>query len=228
MNRKAYRKKDIPTFFSGIVHSHGIMCINVDFPNISLISNPVQDFKLFEIARLKGTPSGKIILQTRLGHNVKNSQSCQPDAAIQKRYQLLRKKHLGWITRKAACGFYNCFGLVWANRRTAIYEESEISKILSDDGFRQIKTESQLQPGDVVLYRLDDNICHAAIVLELRPLQSGTRNIPWVLSKWSDAFGEDIHALLDVPDILRDCQVEFLTDRLLTDECYEPDQARLR
>lgn len=167
---------------------------------------------MLEIARLVGTSRGKIILQTRGGRNVENSQSCEPDAMFGNRYDRLRGKHFGWVNRKPACGVYNCLGLVWASRRTSIYDEGDISKILKDDGYRQLATEEQPQPGDVVLYRLNGNTLHAAMVLELKPLQPGSR-IPWVLSKWNDASGEDIHALQDIPEHFGDYQIEFWTDR---------------
>jgi hypothetical protein len=146
---------------------------------------------MLEMARLVGTPRQGIILQTRAGHDVANSQSCEPDATIRARYEGLRRKHFAWLGRKPACGLYNCFGLVWASRRTAIYEESDISKILTDDGYRQLMADSELRPGDVVLYRYPGNTLHAAMVVELKSLDTST--IPWVLSKWGPVFGEDLH-----------------------------------
>lgn len=168
---------------------------------------------MLEIARLVGTPPKRIILQTQAGRTVENSQSYEPDVRTKGRYSLLRRKHSNWINRKPACGVYNCFGLVWASRRTSIYDESEISKILTDDGYRMLATEEQIQHGDVILYRLDSNTLHAAIVLELRQLQLGSSTIPWVLSKWGPIFGEDIHHFRDVPDDLRGCPIEIWTDR---------------
>ncbi len=172
---------------------------------------------MLELARLKGTPRQEIILQTRLGRNVENSQSCKPGRNIYDAYHRLVSEHFTWRNRKPACGIYNCFGLVWASRRTSIYDESEIAKILADDGYRQLQNEIHLQPGDVVLYlRQDDRIrdtLHAAIVFRLERI--GTAITPWVLSKWSDVYGEDIHALHDLPKFehYRDCLIEFWTDR---------------
>lgn len=168
---------------------------------------------MLELARLVGTPPKGIILQTRERHNVANSQSCEPDLKTHNDYDKFRKKHNFWINRKPACGVYNCFGMVWASRRTAIYEESDISLILRDDGYRQLLTESQLQPGDIVLYRKNGDTRHAAMVMEIRPL--GSSMVPWVLSKWNDSFGEDLHTLWDIPEILKDCLIEFWTDRPL-------------
>lgn len=174
---------------------------------------------MLEMARLIGTPRGKIILQTRAGRNLENSQSCEPDAKIRNCYNLFRRNQFAWVNRKPACGVYNCFGLVWASRRTSIYDESEISKILTDDGYRQLAPDEQPQPGDIVLYlrqpgdTLRDTL-HAAIVLELEKV--GTYVVPRVLSKWSDVFGEDIHVLTAVPEneYYRNCLIEVWTDRL--------------
>jgi hypothetical protein len=171
---------------------------------------------MLEIARLIGTPAEKFILQTRLRREVENNQSCEPDAAIRAHYDLLRRGHFAWVNRKPACGVYNCFGLVWANRRTSIYEESAISKILKDDGYRKLATDEQPCPGDIVIYlhtgrENSRNTLHAAILLRLDQL--GTEWVPWVLSKWGDAFGEDIHTIKDIPKDFEDCQVELWTDR---------------
>lgn len=173
---------------------------------------------MFELARLKGTPLKRIVLQTREGRNIENNQSPEPGEKIINAYDRLLKDHFGWINRKPACGIYNCFGLAWASRRTSIYDESEIYKILTDDGYRQLQNEVHLQPGDIVLYlHQKENMCdtlHAAVVLKLEMI--GTTIIPWVVSKWSDAYGEAIHALRDLPrgEHYQDCLIEFWTDRL--------------
>lgn len=107
--------------------------------------------------------------------------------------------------------------MVWASRRTAIYEETVISQILTDDGYRRLVNGEDLQPGDIVLYLRPSggtrDTLHAAMVTELR--QFGDSKIAWVLSKWNDAFGEDFHALNDVPECYQDCLIEFWTDRPL-------------
>jgi hypothetical protein len=105
---------------------------------------------------------------------------------------------------------------VWASRRTAIYEENDLLKILANDGYRRIATEGQLQPGDIVFYlrRTEDNsrdTLHVAIVLYLD--QVGSITVPWLLSKWSDQYGEDIHKLRDVPTYYGDYLIELWTDR---------------
>jgi hypothetical protein len=167
---------------------------------------------MFEIARLVGTPPKRFILQTRERRDVANSQSCEPDEKTRTLYHGFRKPHPFWKNRKAACGVYNCAGLVWANRRTSIYDENEYSKILNDDGYRSIASEEQLQPGDIVIYlrRTADNLrntLHVGIVLCLDKV--GATTFKWILSKWSDQYGEDIHKLKDVPEHYDNCRIEF-------------------
>jgi hypothetical protein len=174
---------------------------------------------MLELARLIGTPQKKIVLQTRAGRNIANSQSCEPGEIIHINYNRLSRQHPGWRRRKPACGIYNCFGLIWASRRTSIYDENEITKILIDDGYHRLDDETKLLPGDIVIYlsRTDRerDTLHAAVILAMEMI--GTAAIPFVISKWSDAYGEDIHALRDLPtgDHYRDCIIEFWTDRFI-------------
>jgi len=172
---------------------------------------------MLELARLIGTPPERIILQTRKRRDVANIQSCEPDERTRTFYQRFRVPHLSWKNRKDACGIYNCFGLVWANRRTSIYGEDDFKNILADDGYRLLTTEGQLQPGDIVIYLSRNannlrNTLHVGIVLNFD--QIGLTRVPWVLSKWSDQYGEDIHKLKDVPEQYGDYLIELWTDRL--------------
>lgn len=171
---------------------------------------------MLEMARLVGTPPKEIILQTRAGHCVTNSQSCEPDENSRVRYDLIRRNH-AWINRKPACGVYNCFGLVWASRRTAIYDEQSISQILVEDCYRKLRIDEQPLPGDIVLYlQFSEEIrdtFHAALILELVAQRGPCGKVPWVLSKWNGVCGEDIHEIRDIPPSLRNCAIEIWTDR---------------
>jgi hypothetical protein len=145
---------------------------------------------------------------------VDNAQAYEPDEKTRTLYNVFRKPHPFWKLRKTACGVYNCAGLVWANRRTSIYEENEYLKILMDDGYRPT-TEEQLQPGDIVIYltlTTERNTIHVGIVLYLDHI--GTTTVPWILSKWHEQYGEDIHILKDVPEYYGNYLIEFWTDRL--------------
>jgi len=167
--------------------------------------------RLFGIARLIGTPESGIALATSASRAIENAQAVAPDERARALYQASRKGKIGWTNRRDACGVYNCFGLVWASRRTSIYEVSEIEKILSDDAYRRID-EATACIGDIVIYRHQTlGPLHAGLVVEARLV--GSAVIPYILSKWSDSYGEDIHSYLDVPQQYLGCGIEFWTDR---------------
>jgi len=84
---------------------------------------------------------------------------------------------------------YNCHGLVFASRRTAIHDSAAISMILHDDGFEPIAQSATL-PGDVVIYFSDNGDAqHSGIVIG-KP--TAPFMIPLVLSKWGK-FSEVLH-----------------------------------
>lgn len=167
---------------------------------------------LFGIARLAGTPESGIPLATAAGRAIQNAQAAAPDQRTVGLYQLSRRGRFSWQNRRDACGVYNCFGLVWASRRTSIYESAEVEKILRDDSYRRLSDASEAGVGDVVIYRHQTSgPLHAGIIFEVRVF--GSERIPYVLSKWSDAFGEDLHNVNDVPQQYDGCAVEFWTDR---------------
>jgi hypothetical protein len=202
------RIEKLESFFPDALDFFNIMNYN-DIKTI--LWNP----QMLEMALLVGTPPKEIILQTRVGHSVPNSQSCEPDADSRDFYDRIRETH-AWVHRKPACGVYNCFGLVWANRRTAIYEEHSISQILDEDGYRKLRIDEQPLPGDIVIYlRFSDqvrNTYHAGVIMELVEQRIGGR-VPWVLSKWGGALGEDMHEIRDVPPLFSGCAIEIWTDR---------------
>ena len=105
---------------------------------------------------------------------------------------------------------YNCVGMVFASRRTDIDPEY-VEMILRDDGFRRVE-EGDLQIGDVVIYRTEDQqISHVGLIAKITlTLARGHREIT-VLSQWG-ADGEYFHGIDDVnPNLGR--PTEFWTDR---------------
>lgn len=62
--------------------------------------------------------------------------------------------------------YYNCHGLTFACKRTGIYQNSEIWKIINEE-YRPIKSEGELLVGDVILYLSSDEqeILHSGIVV---------------------------------------------------------------
>lgn len=159
-----------------------------------------------------GTPERSLRLDTRAGSPIQNAVAPDPPPphAILK-YERLREAHgRQWHRRKAPCGFYNCFGMVFASRRTAIYDETEIQRILREDGYREVSG-LEAVPGDVVFYRASWGLLHAGLVLEVS-VPAGLPAVR-VLSKWDDASGEDYHGHIDHPYGETLDRIEFWTDR---------------
>jgi len=178
---------------------------------------------MFEVPQLIGTPIRDIALDTRTRVHILNSQAADPD------YQSIRADrrrldtHRFWKPRKPISGQYNCYGLIWASRRTAIYEQSAIATVFREDGYRELGPAEQPLWGDVVLYFLTGtkSIIHAGIVSEVLPLEvmgSAVSNVTgastiWILSKWGDASSEVLHQLQDVPWGTGEFTYLFWTDR---------------
>ena len=86
---------------------------------------------------------------------------------------------------------YNCMGLVFANRRTAI-EPEYFDMIVSDDGYKKLSTLEEAIIGDVFAFRDRDNlIAHVGILLEKSKIGSST--IMKILSQWGKD-GEYVHS----------------------------------
>ena len=107
---------------------------------------------------------------------------------------------------------YNCMGMVFANRRTWVDPE-HLPLILTDDGYRRVNAESDLQPGDVVVYRSESGeVSHVGIVSKVRTnLIEASREVQ-VLSQWG-ATGEYFHRVDDVSPSLG-VPREYWTERV--------------
>lgn len=167
---------------------------------------------MFDSLKLLRTGPATLALQTRKGQNVANEVALPPEPHQIRKYEILRAKRPQWRHRRGSCGTYNCFGHVFAARRTAIYEDKEVDKILADDGYKRV-THATAHVGDVAVYRNRHGFAHAAQVIEIGPAAPGTQLRPiWALSKWDDGCGEDSHLLHDVP-VAYDGDIEIWTDR---------------
>lgn len=163
-------------------------------------------------------------MQTRTGRSVANYIAPPSDFQATRFYELLRVTYgKNWLPRKAACGGYNCAGLVWASRRTALPDPADWARILLDDGYRTLAHEEIPRIGDVALYVKPETreVIHVARVCGSKSLEDpggrplgGTRPIPWGLSKWDAKSGEDCHAVRDVYlNGGEEFEVEYWTDR---------------
>jgi len=116
---------------------------------------------------------------------------------------------------------YNCFGQVFASRRTAIYEAADIEVILAEDGYAEIADAKDLRLGDVVIYVDKDGINHAAriVKIETGPLVVSGYSEPAVspsyvvLSKFDDVSGEYEHNMQDFRWDGSELAMRFYRDR---------------
>ena len=106
-----------------------------------------------------------------------------------------RKSYLGAIHRPVGpCETYNCHGLTFAARRTRIWQSAEITKILKDDDYEEVRRDGVLA-GDIAVYyeaRTGDAE-HSGVVVS-NELVHGPR----ILSKWGSAH-EVVHYLGQCP-----------------------------
>jgi hypothetical protein len=170
---------------------------------------------------LLGRDKGRSIeLQTHLGNRIENSVAAHPvplHAAL--KFDRLVAQHREWIIRKPATGIYNCFGHVWAARRTAVYDKFDeaVLRVRADDGYRTVDWNLETPvPGDVVSYwetlSSYSGCVHVARVVSLRERKK-LPPVIYALSKWDDVCGEVIHEVNDVP--FEKIQIEYWTDRPL-------------
>lgn len=152
-----------------------------------------------------------LALETKNGKripNAKRDQKAPARMAAAKKYVLDNHKS---AQLRSLSSEYNCVGMVFAARRTVI-EDDEVEMILLEDGYRQINNESELQIGDVVVYRNDHGtISHVGTIA---CVSSNVREAQWeitVLSQWG-ADGEYFHLIDDVNPLLGRPR-EFWTDR---------------
>jgi hypothetical protein len=107
---------------------------------------------MFETFKLFGSTEVSIALETRRRRSIPNSQAPDTDPRSRAKFARLMKTHGNWRERKAPCGIYNCFGHIWASRRTSIYEEDAVEMILEDDDYRWLSDQGQVREGDLALY----------------------------------------------------------------------------
>jgi hypothetical protein len=126
-----------------------------------------------------------INIETSKSNKINNSQvGLAPSPLLNKTLSDLKSKNVGSFVDRTThpSGTYNCHGMTFANRRTGIYESSEIYKILTDDNYRQVSIDDTL-PGDIALY-FDESgdITHSGIVVK-EIEAGGYLKIPFIISK---------------------------------------------
>ena len=85
--------------------------------------------------------------------------------------------------------------MVFACRRTRVWDPQDIATILDDDGYVNVK-EPDVLPGDILVYYNRDtgDAEHSGIVLSEHDLFGG----PLVVSKWG-SFSETVHRAHNCP-----------------------------
>ena len=154
----------------------------------------------------------ELAVSTRKRRQIPNEQrSPRPPVRMQAAKDMVLNAHSSAHARSLS-SLYNCVGMVFASRRTCV-EPEHLPMILEDDEYQQVNDRGELQPGDVVVYRDNqDEISHVGIVAEVKPnLEEATWEVV-VLSQWG-ADGEYFHLDNDVnPRLGR--PTEYWTDRI--------------
>jgi hypothetical protein len=137
-----------------------------------------------------------IAVETREGRSVPNSQSRSISQYEEHQVNEQRRRHPNALFRTNAIPAYNCHGLTFAARRTAVWQTPAILDILKDDRYTDVDSDD-VQPGDVILYVSpeDGEIEHSGIVVE-RP--DPRLHVPRVWSKWGHGC-EVVHMASDCP-----------------------------
>lgn len=155
-----------------------------------------------EILSSRGTPGWTISLATHLGTELENETTPPVLELPPQRVKREQQFRDSWPTKKEPTAGYNCFGHVFASRRTGLYKV-DVDTILYEDGFGRIPNAGDADVGDAVIYSDEDGPTHAGVLIRfdevelgLQPGDAPTR-IPLVLSKFDDVSGEYEHKLAD-------------------------------
>lgn len=142
---------------------------------------------------LVGTPTWQIELATQIGTHINNETSV-PTISVPLRRQRMEDEFRNTFhpVRPPIYG-YNCFGHIFASRRTAIYKP-DINLILREDGFGLI-SEDQAAAADVVIYSDSAGPVHVGRITRIT--RTDRAQHVHVLSKFDDCSGEYEHEIQD-------------------------------
>jgi hypothetical protein len=134
-------------------------------------------------------PKGKLELESRAQQDIDNFfDRTVPDPGAQLQVQAFKRKYPRGQHRPTPPSFvYNCHGLTFAARRTAIFDPNVVKQILAQDDYIEVNYRD-LIAGDIVVYYKDGDVEHSGIVVEV------TQVGPRVLSKWGHLH-EVIHMI---------------------------------
>jgi hypothetical protein len=164
---------------------------------------------------LQGRTNDPLALATRRGIPIDNIVAAAPTEQSRQKWARQRAKHPKWKERTPDVGIYNCAGMVWASRRTAIYDD--FHNILRDDAYRIVDPNEDTCVGDIVIFCGDgNNHVHVGLVIQVTDGLGGGQSpkIPHLLlSKWDDSSGEYMHLVTDHCCASMTTHIEYWTDR---------------
>jgi hypothetical protein len=157
-----------------------------------------------------GSTHGSVALLTETRKRRQIGNEVRPERAIESLQEGIRIVTDAYpeVVPLSATALYNCYGLAFASRRTWILDEGEVKKVLEDDGFGELPWDPRFwEAGDIVLYCLDEEVSHVAVIASKQPvLQSGDFKVH-VISAWGES-GEYVHPMEVVSPLLgKPCRV---------------------
>lgn len=158
-----------------------------------------------------------ILLATKGGNYIRNARRPELPPERMKEARALWVKEFPSIQSRSLSATYNCYGLVFAHRRTHILGDGkDVEFILREDGYVPVKSRADVGLGDVVVYRQHSRkeITHAGYIAAVdRRVDVGEIDF-LVMSQWG-SDGEYLHKEQDVPTMYGQVR-EYYTERKLT------------
>lgn len=140
----------------------------------------------------------------------------KPEIPRQGLKDLERQVHEGCpgVRTRSLSATYNCYGMVFAVRRTYIKDDVDAQMILDDDEFNTVRDMKDVRPGDLIVYRdaPKDKINHIGLVTKIAPRVGADPG--WdieILSQWGET-GEYFHRPEQVPAVYGTYQ-EYVSER---------------
>lgn len=147
----------------------------------------------------------KIAIDTRKGNDIDNIQEYD----LTPFYLELNKRFKQQYTEPRATfvnepsSIYNCHGLTFGSRRSAIWNPEEVRKILKEDDYKIINDMNDIRAGDIIIYSNNmGDIGHSGLVIGKK------QGLPLILSKWGYG-GEVVHPFNQCPYIKNNPIVEY-------------------
>lgn len=135
-------------------------------------------------------------MDTAAGDPIDNEQLEEISYQELTQYQLIRRKYPRADERSRPNPQYNCHGMTFGSRRTGVFEDEEITKILSHDEYLEIPA-TDVKHGDVILYfGQSGDVQHSGFVVS-GPMGL-VLSVPYVVSKWGKG-GQYVHIANDCP-----------------------------